>query len=128
MTDEQKEDLQFWLYTKIFADRVAAGEALTFAAAEVGADREEAFAYLLADGRVEGASSAFTLREFLRDEADPRGIYVDIEWMLQILHRSGLRDQALWKALGSIYKIPTALARQEAEQIPIAEGEPEGSP
>jgi hypothetical protein len=29
----------------------------------------------------------------------------------------------LWKALGSIYKIPASLARQEAEQIPIVEGE-----
>jgi len=123
MTDEQKEDLQFWLYTKIFADRVAAPEALAFGAAEVGVDVEQAFAYLKADHRVVGDSSSFSLTEFDRDEADPRGVYVDIEWMLQILHRAGLRDQTLWKALGSIYKIPAALARQEAEQIPIAEGE-----
>ncbi len=122
MTDEQKEDLQFWLYTKIFADRVGAAEALAFGAAEVGVDLPTAFAYLGADGRVEGTAAAFTLREFERDEADPKGVYVDIEWMLQILHRAGLRDQALWKALGSIYKIPPALARQEALLIPIAEG------
>lgn len=123
MTDEQKEDLQFWLYTKIFADRVSPAEALAFAATEVGATLEESFAYLVADGRVEGSAAAFLLKDFQRDEADPRGVYVDIEWMLQILHRAGLRDQVLWKALGSIYKIPAALARQEAEQIPIAEGE-----
>jgi len=122
MTDEQKEDLQFWLYTKIFADRVGAAEALAFGAAEVGVEVSSAFAYLLADGRVDGTPSAFSLREFDRDEADPRGAYVDIEWMLQILHTAGLRGPVLWKALGSIYKIPADLARQEAEQIPIAEG------
>lgn len=123
LNDEQKQDLQFWLYTKIFVDKASSSEALAFAAAEVGADVETAFAYLTADGRVEGPASSFTLREFSRDEADPEGVYVDIEWMLQILHRAGFREEALWKALGSIYKIPTALARQEAEQIPIAEGE-----
>lgn len=123
MTEEQKEDLQFWFYTKIFADRIALTEALDFGAAEVGVDRREAFGYLLADGRVTGSSEQFSLREFDRDEADPRGVYVDIEWMLQILHRAGLKDAGLWKALGSIYKIPASLARQEAELIPIAEGE-----
>jgi len=123
MTDEQKEDLQFWLYTKIFADRVGAAEALAFGAAEVGVDVSSAFAYLVADGRVAGTASAFTLKDFEKDEADPKGVYVDIEWMLQILHRAGLRDHILWKALGSIYKIPADLARQEAENIPIAEGD-----
>ncbi len=123
MTDEQKEDLQFWLYTKIFADRVGTVEALRFGAAEVGVDLETAFAYLLADRRVTGTTSEFSLLNFEKDESDPKGIYVDIEWMLQILYRSGLRDQALWAALGSIYKIPPDLARQEAEQIPIAEGD-----
>jgi hypothetical protein len=123
MTDDQKEDLQFWLYTKIFADRVAAAEALAFGAAEVGTDLDQAFDYLVADGRVSGTSSHFVLKDFERDEADPKGVYVDIEWMLQILHRAGLRGPELWKALGSIYKIPASLARQEAEQIPIAEGD-----
>ena len=123
MTDEQKEDLQFWLYTKILADRVGPAEALAFGAAEVGLELGDAYAYLEADHRVVGNSSSFTLREFERDEADPKGVYLDIEWMLQILHRAGLRDQALWKALGSIYKMPASLARQEAEQIPIVEGE-----
>jgi len=123
MTDEQKEDLQFWLYTKIFADRVAGPEALAFGAAEVGVEIGEAFAYLRDDQRIVGSPDSFELKRFDRDEADPRGVYVDIEWMLQILHRAGLRDQTLWDALGSIYKIPAALARQEAEQIPIAEGE-----
>lgn len=123
MTDEQKEDLQFWFYTKIFADRVGAAEALGFGAAETGVGVEAAFAYLKADQRVEGSAEAFTLVEHQVDHADPRGVYVDIEWILQILHRSGLRDQALWKALGMVYKIPTHLARQEAQNIPIAEGE-----
>ena len=123
MTDEQKEDLQFWFYTKIFADGAASSEALSFGAAEVGIEPVEAFSYLEADHRVIGTPASFSLREFDRDEADPRGIYVDIEWMLQILHRAGLRDQALWKALGTIYKIPATLARAEAEQIPIVEGE-----
>jgi hypothetical protein len=77
----------------------------------------------VADGRVSGSASSFTLTEFQTDEAHPKGVYVDIEWMLQILYRAGLRDQNLWKALGTIYKIPPSLARQEAEQIPIAEGE-----
>jgi hypothetical protein len=123
MTDEQKEDLQFWFYTKIFADRVGAPEALAFGAAEVGVGVETAFAYLREDGRVLGEQNSFSLKEFTKDESGPGGVYVDIEWMLQILHRAGLRDQALWKALGSIYKIPASLARQEAEQIPIVEGE-----
>lgn len=123
MTDEQKEDLQFWLYTKIFADRVGAAEALAFGAAETGVGLDQAFAYLKADGRVVGTVQSFVLAEFSRDEADPRGVFVDIEWMLQILHRAGLRGPELWKALGSIYKIPADLARQEAEQIPIVEGE-----
>lgn len=123
MTDQQKEDLQFWLYTKLFVDGVSAGEALAFGAAEVGVNVRVAFEYLQADHRVTGDVSSFSLTEFDKDEADPKGIYVDIEWMLQILHRAGLRDQRLWKALGSIYKIPPTLARQEAEQIPIAEGE-----
>jgi len=123
MTDEQKEDLQFWFYTKVFADRVEPATALAGAALEVGVTPAEAFAYLETDGRLLGQASAPQLREFERDEADPRGVYVDIEWMLQILHRSGLRSEALWAALGTIYKIPAALARQEAEEIPIAEGE-----
>jgi hypothetical protein len=123
MTDEQKEDLQFWLYTKIFTDRIGAVEALAFGAAEVGVEPTEAFSYLKSDQRVSGTAASFSLREFDRDEADPKGVYVDIEWMLQILHKAGLRDQVLWKALGSIYKIPASLARQEAEQIPIVEGE-----
>ena len=123
MTDEQKEDLQFWLYTKIFADRVDAATALAFGAAEVGVETAAAFAYLESDGRVTGNPVSFILKDFDRDEADPKGIYVDIEWMLQILHRSGLRDQTLWKALGSIYKIPAFLARQEAQEIPISEGD-----
>jgi len=123
MTDEQKEDLQFWVYTKIFADRVGASEALAFGAAEVGVEIGAAFDYLKADGRVAGEVNSFSLKEFTKDESSPGGIYVDIEWMLQILHRAGLRDQGLWKALGTIYKIPADLARQEAEQIPIVEGE-----
>ena len=123
MTDEQKEDLQFWLYTKIFADGARPAEALAFGAAEVGAGVDESFAYLTGDHRVAGTPSSFSLREFERDEADPKGIYVDIEWMLQILHRAGLQGEALWRALGSIYKIPPALARQEADQIAIVEGE-----
>ncbi len=123
MTDEQKEDLQFWLYTKIFVDRSPAPEALKFGAAEVGVEPAEAFSYLETDRRIAGTAFSFSLREFDRDEADPAGIYVDIEWMLQILHGAGLRDQALWQALGSIYKIPPSLARQEAESIPIVEGE-----
>jgi len=123
MTEEQKEDLQFWFYTKIFADHVGVAEALGFGAAEVGVDLQEALGYLRADGRVSGDLPQVTLREFLTDEADPEGVYVDIEWMLQILHRAGLRDAALWKALGSIYKIPADLARREAELIPIVEGE-----
>jgi hypothetical protein len=123
MTDEQKEDLQFWVYTKIFADRVGASEALAFGAAEVGVEVEAAFAYLKADGRVVGEANSFSLKEFTKDESSADGIYVDIEWMLQILHRAGLRDRSLWNALGSIYKIPAELARQEAEQIPIVEGE-----
>jgi len=123
MTDEQKEDLQFWFYTKIFADHVQAPEALAFGAAEVGIGPDEAFAYLNADARVTGTVTDPKPRTFDRDEADPRGVYVDIEWMLQILHTAGLRDQILWNALGSIYKIPAALARQECELIPIAEGD-----
>ena len=123
MKDEQKEDLQFWLYTKIFVDHVAATQALAFAASEVGVEVATAFSYLEADRRIVGTQDSFTLREFNQDEADPHGVYVDIEWMLQILHRSGMRDEILWKALGSIYKIPAALARQEAQLIPIAEGE-----
>ena len=123
MTDEQKEDLQFWLYTKIFVDHVSAVEALNFGASEVGIEPAFAFEYLKADRRVEGTAYSFTLRKFDRDEADPKGVYVDIEWMLQILHRAGLRGPSLWEALGSIYKIPAGLARQEAEQIPIVEGE-----
>ncbi len=123
MTDEQKEDLQFWLYTKIFADRVGAPQALAFAASEVGVGVAEAFSYLSGDHRITGTPESFVLNEFDRDEADPKGVYVDIEWMLQILYRAGLRTEVLWKALGSIYKIPALLARQEAEQIPIAEGE-----
>lgn len=123
MTEQQKEDLQFWLYTKVFADRVPAAEALDVAAREVAVSADVAFAYLREDGRVTGSPLAPALRDFDRDEADPKGVYVDIEWMLQILHRAGLRDQALWRALGSIYKIPAALARQEAENIPIAEGD-----
>jgi len=123
MTDEQKEDLQFWLYTKTYADRRPLAEALAFSAAEVGVTADEAFTYLLADGRVTGTPSSFALRTFSKDESDPRGVYVDIEWMLQILHRSGLRDQALWEALGTIYKVPADTARAEAEEIPIVEGE-----
>jgi hypothetical protein len=123
MTDEQKEDLQFWLYTKHYADRIGVVEALAFGASEVGVGLEEAFAYLVHDGRVEGTPASFRLREHDHDESDPRGVYVDIEWMLQILYRAGLRDSVLWKALGVIYKIPESVARQEAEQIPIAEGE-----
>lgn len=123
MTDEQKEDLQFWFYTKIFADRTPLAEALAFGASEVGVSSEEALEYLRADGRVTGAGSSIQIRHFDRDEADPLGVYVDIEWMMQILHKAGLRDDALWNALGAIYKIPAALARQEADQIPIAEGE-----
>jgi hypothetical protein len=123
MTEEQKEDLQFWLYTKIFVDRVGPVDAMAFGAAEVGVGLADAFSYLQADGRVSGTASSFALKDFDRDEADPKGVYVDIEWMLQILHRAGLRDQTLWKALGSIYKIPATLARQEAEQIPIVEGD-----
>ena len=123
MTDEQKEDLQFWLYTKIFVDRVDAAQALAFGASEVGVELARAFDYLVGDHRIAGTPQSFSLRSFDRDEADPKGVYVDIEWMLQILHRAGLRDQRLWDALGSIYKIPASLARQEAEQIPIAEGD-----
>jgi len=123
MTDEQKEDLQFWFYTKIFADHVLVPEALAFGAAEVGTGLEEAFAYLKSDGRVTGTVTDPRPRVFDRDEADPQGVYVDIEWMLQILHTAGLRDQALWNALGTIYKIPALLARQECELIPIAEGD-----
>ena len=123
MTDEQKEDLQFWLYTKIFVDRTDPAEALAFGAAEVGVGAVEAFDYLCTDGRVTGHPGNVVLRDFDKDESDPRGVFVDIEWMLQILHRAGLRDAVLWKALGSIYKIPPALARQEADQIPIVEGE-----
>ena len=123
MTDEQKEDLQFWLYTKIFVDHAGTASALNFSAAEIGVEPSKAFAYLLADQRIEGTHESFSLRSFERDEADPRGVYVDIEWMLQILHRAGLRGSGLWNALGSIYKIPASLARQEAEQIPIVEGE-----
>jgi len=123
MTDEQKEDLQFWFYTKVFADHVGAAEALAFGAAEVGVDPDAAFSYLESDRRVVGNPSSLSLREFDKDEADPKGVYVDIEWMLQILHRAGLRDETLWSALGSIYKIPASLARQEADQIPIVEGE-----
>jgi hypothetical protein len=123
MTDEQKEDLQFWFYTKIFADRIGAAEALVFGAAETGVEPAQAFEYLRSDGRVSGEVAAPVLRTFTRDEADPKGVYVDIEWMLQILHRAGLRSADLWGALGSIYKVPADLARQEAEQIPIVEGE-----
>ena len=123
MTDEQKEDLQFWFYTKIFVDQVDPPEALAFGAGEVGVGPAEAFQYLCTDGRITGHPGAPVLREFTKDEADPKGVYVDIEWMLQILHRAGFRDEVLWKALGSIYKIPPSLARQEADQIPIVEGE-----
>jgi hypothetical protein len=123
MTDEQKEDLQFWFYTKVFTDHTAPSAALAAAAAEVGADTGAAFAYLRDDGRISGPVETLSVKEFDRDESDPAGVYVDIEWMLHILHRHGLRGQALWKALGSIYKIPTDLARQEAEQITIDEGE-----
>ncbi len=123
MTEEQKEDLQFWLYTKVFADRVAPAPALEFAAAEVGVTKADAFAYLVADRRVTGTSDEFALRDYVADESDPKGVYVDIEWMLQILHRAGLAGPPLWQALGSIYKIPASLARQEADQIAIVEGE-----
>ena len=123
MTDEQKEDLQFWLYTKVFADGVGPVEALAFGAREVGVAPEVAFSYLEQDRRVVGTTDSFALREFDNDEADHQGVYVDIEWMLQILHRAGLRDDRLWKALGCIYKIPASVARLEAEQIPIVEGE-----
>ncbi len=123
MTDEQKEDLQFWFYTKVFADGAEPRAALQFAAAEVGVDGGDAFRYLKADGRVSGTADSPSVLDFDRDESDPAGVYVDIEWMLHILHRNGLRDQALWKALGSIYKIPATLARQEAESIAIEEGE-----
>jgi len=123
MTDEQKEDLQFWFYTKIFADKVSASDALAFAAAEVGTAPQDAFSYLSGDGRVTGTAADPRPRVFDRDESDSAGVYVDIEWMLQILHTAGLRDQVLWNALGSIYKIPASLARQECELIPIAEGD-----
>jgi hypothetical protein len=123
MTDEQKEDLQFWFYTKVFTENAAPPAALAAAAAEIGSTPSEAFSYLTADGRVSGPAEAFTINRFDRDASDPSGVYVDIEWMLHILHRHGLRGAALWGALGSIYKIPTELARQEAEQIVIEEGE-----
>jgi len=123
MTDEQKEDLQFWFYTKVFADRAAPSAALASAAAEIGAEVSAAFAYLNADGRVSGTADAPKILEFQRDESDPAGIYVDIEWMLHILHRNGLRDSELWSALGSIYKIPASVAREEAVQIVLSEGE-----
>jgi len=123
MTDEQKEDLQFWFYTKVFTENLAPRSALEAAAAEVGADAPSALGYLQADGRVLGALDALTIRQFDHDESDPAGVYVDIEWMLHILHRHGLRGDALYQALGSIYKIPADLARQEAQDIVISEGE-----
>lgn len=123
MTDEQKEDLQFWLYTKVFADRQGPVDALSFAAAEVGVDSQVAFDYLAHDGRLRGTVHGFDLVTHDQDNADPQGIYVDIEWLLHILHRAGLKGPELWDALGMVYKIPASLARQEAEQIPIVEGE-----
>ncbi len=123
MTDEQKEDLQFWFYTKVFTENASPPAALAAAAAEVGLAPPDALSYLIADGRVSGSSEAFSINHFDSDASDPSGVYVDIEWMLHILHRHGLRGEALWNALGSIYKIPSSLARQEAEQIAIEEGE-----
>jgi hypothetical protein len=123
MTDEQKEDLQFWFYTKVFTENATPPAALTAAAAEVGIETAVALDYLKSDGRVSGGAEALTINRFDRDASEPSGIFVDIEWMLHILHRHGLRDQTLWSALGSIYKIPAELARQEAEQIVIEEGE-----
>jgi hypothetical protein len=123
MTDEQKEDLQFWFYTKVFTEDSAPAAALAVAAAEVGVDPSAALDYLKADSRVTGTLETMTINSFDRDASDPSGVYVDIEWMLNILHKHGLRDAKLWDALGSIYKIPAVLARQEAEQIVIEEGE-----
>jgi len=123
MTDEQKEDLQFWFYTKVFTENASPPAALGAAAAEVGVSPPDALSYLIADGRVSGSPDAFTISRFERDASDPSGVYVDIEWMLHILHRHGLRGEVLWGALGSIYKIPPSLARQEADQIVIEEGE-----
>ncbi len=123
MTDEQKEDLQFWFYTKVFTENVPPPTALVSAAAEVGVEPAAAMDYLTGDSRISGTLETVTINSFDRDASDPSGIFVDIEWMLHILHRHGLRGQTLWNALGSIYKIPAELARQEAEQIVIEEGE-----
>lgn len=123
MTDQQKEDLQFWLYTQVYIDGATPAAALAAASREVGVEPAAAFAYLKADGRVTGTLAAFDLSTFDSDQADPEGVYVDIEWMMQLLHRAGYRGERLWQALGSIYKLPAHLAREEAEQIPIVEGE-----
>ena len=123
MTDQQKEDLQFWFYTRHFADGKQLAYALTTSAAEVGVEVARAWAYLQDDGRVTGSPEAPVLVWPSVDSADPRGIYVDIEWMFQILHRAGLRQEKLWSALATIYRLTLASARAEAELIPVVEGE-----
>jgi hypothetical protein len=123
MTDEQKEDLQFWFYTRVFADGKEPAYALTASATEVGVSADAAWTYLQGDGRLTGTVSAPQLVWPTVDSADPKGIFVDIEWMFQILHRAGLRQEKLWKALAAIYKLTLASARAEAELIPVVEGE-----
>jgi len=123
MTDQQKEDLQFWFYTRHFADGKQLAYALATSAAEVGVDVARAWDYLLTDGRVTGSPEAPALVWPVTDSADAKGIYVDIEWMFQILHRAGLRNEKLWSALATIYKLTLESARAEAELIPVVEGE-----
>jgi len=123
MTDEQKEDLQFWFYTRTFVDHQDFTTALKGSADEVSVPYDLALDYLRQDGRVVQSQGNWVLRQFETEEADPKGVYVDIEWMLQILHRAGLEGEKLWGALGSIYKIPLEVARDEAANIKIVEGE-----
>ncbi len=123
MTDEQKEDLQFWFYTRILADGKQPSYALATSASEVGVGIETAWNYLLEDGRIKGSHEAPELVWHESDAADPTGVYVDIEWMFQILHRAGLRTEKLWQALATIYKLSLASARSEAELITVVEGE-----
>lgn len=116
MDELQQHDVQFWLYNKVFIEHKSIPEALAFAAAEARISVSQAEAYLEGDGRLGRApDGSWFLPAHDRDEARPDGVYVDIDWMIELLKEKGkLTGQDLYQALGIIYKLPVAEAREEA--------------